>query len=74
MTKGRIALIQKHKSKGNEANNYHPITCLPLTWKLLTGVIVRVNLWFSREGRDITRRAEKMQNEGKGYWGLLIHR
>ena len=27
------------KIKGNEASNYQPITCLPLTWKLLTGII-----------------------------------
>ena len=39
MTKGRTVLIQKEKSKRNEASNYHPITCLPLTWKLLTGII-----------------------------------
>ena len=39
MTKGRALLIQKDKSKGNEASNYGPITCLPLTWKLLTGII-----------------------------------
>ena len=25
--------------KVNEASNYHPITFLPLTWKLLTGII-----------------------------------
>ena len=28
-----------NKSKGNVASNYRPITCLPLMWKLLTGVI-----------------------------------
>ena len=39
MAKGRTVLIQKDKSKGNEASNYHPITCLTLTWKLLTGII-----------------------------------
>ena len=39
-TKGRTVLIQKDKSKGDEACNYHPITCLTLTWKLLTGIIV----------------------------------
>ena len=39
MTKGRTVLIQKEKSKRNEASNYRPITCLPLTWKLLTGII-----------------------------------
>ena len=39
LTKGRTSLLQKDKSKGNVASNYRPITCLPLTWKLLTGVI-----------------------------------
>ena len=35
-------MLQKDKSKGNRAIgliNYRPITCLPLMWKLLTGVI-----------------------------------
>ena len=39
MTKVMTVLIQKDKSKGNKASNYHPITCLHLTWKLLTGII-----------------------------------
>ena len=39
MTEGRTVLIQKDKSKGNEASNYRPITCLLLTWKLLAGII-----------------------------------
>ena len=33
------SLLQKDKSKGNIANNYRPITCLPLMWKSLKGVI-----------------------------------
>ena len=40
LTRGRTSLLQKDKSKGNVASNYKPITCLPLMWKLLTGVIV----------------------------------
>ena len=39
LTRGRISLFQKDKSKGNVASNYGPITCFPLMWKLLTGVI-----------------------------------
>ena len=39
LTRGRTSLLQKDKSKGNVASNYRPITCLPLVWKLLTGVI-----------------------------------
>ena len=39
LTRGMTSLLQKDKSKGNIASNYRPITCLPLIWKLLTGVI-----------------------------------
>ena len=39
LTRGRTALLQKDKCKGNVASNYRPITCLPLMWKLVTGVI-----------------------------------
>ena len=39
LTRARTSLLQKDKSKGNVASNYRPITCLPLIWKLLTGVI-----------------------------------
>ena len=39
LTRGRTSLLHKDKSKGNVASNYRPITCFPLTWKLLTGVI-----------------------------------
>ena len=39
LTRGRTSLLQKDKSKDNVTSNYRPITCLPLMWKLLTGVI-----------------------------------
>ena len=39
LTRGRTALLQKDQSKDNIASNYRPITCLPLMWKLLSGVI-----------------------------------
>ena len=39
LTRRKTSLLQKNKSKGNVASNYRPITCLPLMWKLLTGVI-----------------------------------
>ena len=39
LTRGRTSLLQKDKSKGKGASNYRPITCLPLMWKLLAGVI-----------------------------------
>ena len=39
LTRGRTSLLHKDKNKSNVASNYTPITCLPLMWKLLTGVI-----------------------------------
>ena len=39
MTHGRTVLCQKDPKKGNAAENYRPITCLPLLWKLLTVMI-----------------------------------
>ena len=39
LTRGSTSLLQKDKSKGNVTSNYRPTTCLPLMWKLLTGVI-----------------------------------
>ena len=39
MATGRTALVQEDKSKGIVASNYRPITCLPIMWKLLTGII-----------------------------------
>ena len=39
MKTGRTVLLWKGKSKGSEVSNYRPITCLPLMWKLLTGIV-----------------------------------
>ena len=39
LTRGRTSLLQKDKSKGSVVSNYRPVTCLPLMWKLLAGVI-----------------------------------
>ena len=36
---GRTVLLQKDKNKGTIPKNYRPITCLPTTWKLLSGII-----------------------------------
>ena len=55
MTKGRTVLIQKDKSKESEASNYCPITCLYLTWKLLTRIIAHKIYGF-------------IENETKGYY------
>ena len=39
MTKGKTTLIQKDPNKGTAPNNYRPITCLPMMWKILAAQI-----------------------------------
>ena len=39
MTVCKTVLCQKDPSKGNAVDNYRPISCLPLMWKLMTGTI-----------------------------------
>ena len=46
MTKEKTTLIQKDPSKGTAPNNYRPITCLPMMWKILTTQI-REKIYYS---------------------------
>ena len=39
MVTGKTLLCVKEVDKGNVVTNFRPITCLPLIWKLLTGII-----------------------------------
>ena len=38
MTTGKTILCQKDSGKGNAVDNYQPILCLPIMWKLMTGI------------------------------------
>ena len=58
LTHGRTALYQKDRTKGNTIDNYWPISCLPLLWKLLTGIISKHLYRFLEE--------EKILPEKKG--------
>ena len=39
MTFGKTVLCQKDPAKGSAVDNYRPISCLPLMWKLMTGML-----------------------------------
>ena len=60
ITHGRTLLCQKDPRKGNTADNYRPIKCLPLMWKLLTGVI-------AEEMYNYLEREKILPEEQKGY-------
>ena len=59
MTHGRTVLCQNDPRKGNAVENYRPITCLPLMWKLLTGVI-------AEEMYDYLEQEKLLPEEQKG--------
>ena len=42
ITTGKTVLCQKDPGKGNAVDNYRPISCLPLMWELMTGIISNV--------------------------------
>ena len=52
MIKGRTTLIQKDPNKGTAPNNYRPITCLPMMWKILTAQI-REEIYHSLTSRGL---------------------
>ena len=52
MTKIRTSLIQKDPNKGTALNNYRPIICLPMMWKILTAQI-REEIYHSLTSRGL---------------------
>ena len=61
MKHGRTVLCQRDLRKGkNAVENYRPITCLPLMWKILTGMI-------TEEIYDHLEREKLLPEERKGF-------
>ena len=63
MTKGKTKLIQKDPSKGTGPNNYRPITCLPMTWKILTAQI-REEIYYSLTSCRLFPKEQKGWRKG----------
>ena len=58
MTTGRNVLLLKDKRKGNEVSNYWLITCLPLLWKLITGIVAD-EIYNHLEENDLLPKEQK---------------
>ena len=71
MTKGRTVLIQKDKDKGRDASNYRPITCLPLMWKLLTGMIADQMYNYLETNNLLPEEQKGCRKRSKGTADLL---
>ena len=70
MVKGRTVLVQKDSCKGKVASNYRPIACLPLMWKLLTGVLAETlyqhsdsNCLFPDEQKGCRKRSRGTKDQ-----------
>ena len=63
MTKGKTTLIQKDPSKGTAPNNYTPIICLPMMWKILTAQI-REDIYYSLTSRGLFPDEQKGCRKG----------
>ena len=72
MTLGRTSLIQKDKNKGNAASNYRPITCLPIMWKLLTGIISERLYIYLEETNTIPHQQKGCRRKCRGTKDQLL--
>ena len=72
MTKGKTTLIQKDPSKGTASNNYRPITCLPIMWKILTAQI-REEIYYSLTSRRLFPDEQKGCRKGSRSKAELLY-
>ena len=66
MKKGRTVLMQKDKSKGKDASNYRPITCLPLCWKLSTALLSDEIYLFLEENQFLPEEQKGVEGRAEG--------
>ena len=63
MTSGRTMLYVKDPTQGNGADNFRPITCLPLMWKLMTGIMAESIYGFLEGNIGVAKLAQMMQKK-----------
>ena len=73
MTKEKTTLIQKDPNKGTAANNYRPITCLPMIWKILTAQRER-DLLLTYKPMIVPRGTERMPQRIQRHSRVTLHR
>ena len=64
--------MQKDKEKGKPASNYRPITCLPLVWKLLTGVTAEEIYGFLDTNLLLLQEQKGCRKKARGTNDLLF--
>ena len=72
MTKGRTVQLIKDKAKGNAVENYRPITCLPIMWKVLTGIIAEDLYQHLHQSSLLLDEHEGCRKESRGTKDQLV--
>ena len=72
MTKGKTTLIEKNPSKGTAPNNYRPINCLPIMWKILTAQ-KRENIYYSLTNHGLLPDEQKGCRKGSRGTAELLY-
>ena len=60
MVTGKTLLCIEEIQKGKLVSNFRPITCLPLIWKLLTGILAEELYEHLEKNKFITMRTKGM--------------
>ena len=67
MTYGRTVLCQKDPANGIVVDNFRPISCQPLMWKLTTGILA--NNMYAYHEREKILLSEEQKGCRKGRRG-----
>ena len=72
MTTGNTVLCQKDPNKGAAVDNYRPISCLPLMWKLLTGLISTAMYSYLESNDRLPAEQKGCRKESRGTKDQLL--
>ena len=66
LTYGRTVLCHEDRTNGNAVDNYRPISCLPLMWKLLKGIISEHLYSFLEEEKVLPEEQKGCKRNSRG--------
>ena len=72
MTRGTAILCLKDSAKRNAADNFRPVSCLPLMWKLVTGVIAESMYTFLNKNKIMPEEQKGCRRESRGTKDQLL--
>ena len=70
--RGRTVFIQKDTAKGAQSSNNRPIACLPMMWKLLTGVMEEKLYHHLEKNGLLTDEQKGFRKESRGSKDQLL--